>query len=117
MIDNFENAASHNYNVVQTAESLWTARSEMAEYSFLAVKNHIYSILKNPVANSFCRLPTPQIHPVVMMAAVWPPEISIVHDLRIQLFLTQTPKCFWNCVKLYFSLKLLSVLSKQLAHT
>jgi len=50
------------------------------------------------------------------MAAVWPPEILIVHGLRIQLFLNQTLKYFWNCVKLYFSLKLLSVLSKQLAY-
>jgi len=35
---------------------------------------------------------TPQIHPVIIMAAVWPLEISIVHGLRIQLFLIQTPK-------------------------
>jgi len=27
-----------------------------------------------------------------MMAGVWPPEISIVCGLQIQLFLNQTPK-------------------------
>jgi len=32
------------------------------------------------------------------MAGVWPPEISIVCGLRIQLVLNQTPKYFWNCV-------------------
>jgi len=31
------------------------------------------------------------------MAGVWPPEISIVYGLRIQL-LNQIPKYFWNCV-------------------
>ena len=41
MITNFENAASHKYNVVQTAKSLWMARSEVAGYSFLVIKNHI----------------------------------------------------------------------------
>jgi len=28
------------------------------------------------------------------MADVWPPEISIVYGLWIQLFLNQSPKCF-----------------------
>ena len=117
MIANFENAASHKYNAVQTAKSLWTARSEMTGYSFLVIKNHINSILKSPIANNFCRLLTAPIHPVVIMAAVWPPEISIVHGLRLQLFLNQTLEFFWNRPKLYFSLKLLSVLPKQLAYS
>jgi len=32
------------------------------------------------------------------MADVWPPEISIVYGLWIQLFLNQSRKCFWHCV-------------------
>jgi len=56
MIANSENAASHKYNVVQTAKSLWTARSEMAGYPYLVIKNHVNFILKSPFANNFCRL-------------------------------------------------------------
>jgi len=32
------------------------------------------------------------------MAGVWPPEISIVYGLWIQLFLNQSPKYFRNCI-------------------
>jgi len=32
------------------------------------------------------------------MAGVFPPEVSIVHGLWIQLLLNQSPKCSWNCV-------------------
>jgi len=53
------------------------------------------------------------------MAGLWPPEISIVYGLRIQLFLNKTlsgPTVLQElCMKLYFSLKLLSVFSNQLA--
>jgi len=57
----------------------------------------------------------PQIHPVPIMADVWPPEISIFYGLWIEPFLNETPTklLLKLCMKLYFSLKLLSVLSKQ----
>jgi len=32
------------------------------------------------------------------IAGVWPPEISIVYGLQIQIFLKQIPKYFLNCV-------------------
>jgi len=49
------------------------------------------------------------------MAGVWP-EISIVYGLWIQLFLNQSPSTSETVYKAFnFSLKLLSVLSKQLA--
>jgi len=43
------------------------ARSEM---TVLIQKSH--TLLKIPVAN-FCRLITPQTHPGLIMAGVWPP--------------------------------------------
>ena len=86
----FENSTPHKY-VVQTAKSIWMARSEMTGIHFLSSKNHTNSILKNPVAN-FCRWRTPQIHTLLTMAGVWPPEIWIVYGLRIQLFLNQSPR-------------------------
>jgi len=49
-----------------------------------------------------------------MAGGVLPPEISIVYSLWIQLFPDQSPKYFLKlCIN--FPLKLLSVLSKQLA--
>ena len=48
----------HHTYVVQTAKSIWMARSEMMGIHFLSSKNHINSILKNPVGN-FCRWRTP----------------------------------------------------------
>jgi len=36
MITNFENASSHKY-IVQKANSLWMARSEMTVYTFLVL--------------------------------------------------------------------------------
>jgi len=48
------------------------------------------------------------------MAGVWPPEISIVYGLRIQLFLNQSPRTSEAVYEAFFNLKLLSVLSKQL---
>jgi len=53
------------------------------------------------------------------MAGVWPPEVSIVHGLQIKLFLNQIPKHTSKtvCEAFNFSLKLLSVLSKQLAYS
>jgi len=49
------------------------------------------------------------------MAGVWPPEISIVYGLWIQLFPNQSTKCFWNCVWRFqlFNLKLLRLVSSQ----
>jgi len=32
------------------------------------------------------------------MAGVWPREIAIVYGLWIQVFLNESPKCFWNSV-------------------
>jgi len=32
------------------------------------------------------------------MAGVYPPKVSIVYGLWIQLHLNKSPKCFWNCV-------------------
>ena len=49
MIINFEIAASHKY-VVQKAESLWVARSEMTGHAFLVLIDDINSLLKIPVA-------------------------------------------------------------------
>jgi len=68
------------------------ARSEMTEHMFLVlVQNDINYVLKIPVAN-FCYLITLQTH--AGMASVWPPEIGIVYDLWIQLFLNQSLKHF-----------------------
>jgi len=41
------------------------------------------------------------------MAGVWPPESSIVHGLRMKLFLNQIPKCTSEtvCEDFNFSLK------------
>jgi len=53
MIVNFENATSHKY-LVQKFRSLWMARSEITEHSFLVLilKGHrLNSVLKIPVAN------------------------------------------------------------------
>jgi len=44
------------------------------------------------------------------MVGVWPPKVSIVYGLWIQLILKQVPKCFWNCLWKYSG-----VFSKQLA--
>jgi len=41
---------------------------------FLLSKNYINTISKSPVAN-ICHLITLQIHPGLLMAGVWPPEI------------------------------------------
>jgi len=53
------------------------------------------------------------------MASVWPPENSNVHGLRIKHFLNQIPKYTSEtvCEDFNFSLKLLSVHSKQLAYS
>jgi len=61
---NFKNTASHKC-LVQKFKSLWMARSEITENSFLVFiqKWHrLHSVLKIPVAN-ICRLITPQTHP------------------------------------------------------
>jgi len=51
------------------------------------------------------------------MARMWPLEISIVRGFRIKLFLNQVPKYTFKtvCEAFNLSLKLLIVLSKQLA--
>jgi len=53
------------------------------------------------------------------MAGVWPPDIAIVHSLRIKLFPNQIPKYTSKtvCEAFDFALKLLSILSKQLAYS
>ena len=52
---------------------------------------------------------------ILGIASVWPPEISIVHDLWFQLWIKvqSTSKAVHETFN--FSLELLSVLSKQLA--
>ena len=78
MIINFENSASHKY-VVQTAITIFMVDQKWLGIHFLLSRNHINSILKSLVPNS-CRLVTPKINPVLIMASVWPPEISSVYD-------------------------------------
>ena len=50
------------------------------------------------------------------MAGVCPPKVSIVHGLWIQLLLNQSPSASETVYEAFnFSLKLLGVVSKQLA--
>jgi len=74
----------------------WLDQKWVGIHFLFLSKNYINSVLKIPVAN-FCHLITLQIH-LLGKPGMWPPEISIVYGLLIQLFLYQSLKCFWNCV-------------------
>jgi len=74
----------------------------------LLSKNKINSILKRLLGN-FCRLTTSQIYPVLIMAGLWPSEISVVYGFRIQ---HQTPS-FWKCVWSFTFVKNYSVCAQS----
>jgi len=78
-------------------------------------KNNINSVSKIPVAN-FCRLKLRKF--ILGMLGVWPPEISIMYVLWIHLFLkvqSASETVFFKLKAFNFTLKLLGLLSKQLA--
>jgi len=52
-----------------------------------------YPKIKLCFENSSCKLLSLNSATLILgMARVWPPEILVVYDLRIQLFLNQMPK-------------------------
>ena len=112
MVIKFENTASHKY-LVQKSKSLWMARSQMNEHSVLVLIQKWHKL--NCFENSSCKRLS--FNNSANSSRAWQVcallKFSIVYGLWIQLFLNQSPKCFWNCFN--FSLKLLGVLSKQLA--
>jgi len=108
MIVNFENAASHKY-VVQHAKSLWLAKLGRTEHSVLVLIQKWHKLFYE---NSSCKLLS--YHPgdgrcvaSLNFNCVWfvdPTFRKLKSNVLLKL-----------CIKLNFCLKLLSVLSEQLA--
>jgi len=116
MIINFENTASHKC-LVKKSESLWMARSEITEHSFFVLiqKWHMLnSVLKIPVANVY-RLITPQTHPGHgWCVASWSFQLSMVCGSKFSwIKVKSASETVYETFNV--SLKLLGVLSKQLA--
>ena len=110
MIINFENTASHKYVVQKSRVYEWLDNERLGIDFLFLFKNDINFVFKIPLANFVVF--------ILGMAGVWPPEISIVYGLWIQLLLIKVQSAsetvFYK-LKAFVTLKLLSVLSKQLA--